>query len=138
MSSRKRTANSDHVSAKDVETFERLQAQLEGFHSEIETLVRKSPNDLLNKFKLQLVNAVLVRANALLAERYQPFPEFLTFADEQPPSNSDVMLILSQYLAAMESMRADHIVQNSIYWYWKIDGRESEIETRAPQKLAKR
>lgn len=124
------------LSAPEVDEFERLQAQMEGLHTEIQTLVRKSPNDLLNKFKLGLINAVLLRANALLRDRYRPFADFADFADAQAPSNSDVMLVLSQYLAAMESMRADHIHQKiGGTWVWMIDGQESQVKTRPPLKL---
>lgn len=124
------------LNTSEVEEFERLQAQIEGLHTEIQTLVRKSPNDLLNKFKLGLVNAVLRRANTLLGDQYRPFPDFDEFNDDQAPSNSDVMLVLSQYLAAMETMRADHIYQKfGVTWGWMIDGNASEVKTRPPQKL---
>lgn len=114
------------LNAGDVDEFERLQAQIEGLHAEIQTLVRKSPNDLLNKFKLNLINAVLRRANTLLADQYRPFTDFADFDDAQVPSNSDVMLILSQYLAAMETMRGDHIYQRTGgNWGWMIDGQAS-------------
>jgi hypothetical protein len=128
------------LSAEQVEQFERLQAQIEGLHDEMQTLVRKSPNDLLNTFKLGLVNSVLQRANALLGSEYRPYDEFETFADDRAPSNSDVMLILNQYLAALETMRADHIYQrpNSMMWAWRIAGLPSEVKTRAPLKLDKR
>jgi len=124
------------LSAADVEEFERLQAQIEGLHTEIQTLVRKSPNDLLNKFKLGLVNSVLRRANTLLTEQYRPFEDFTDFADDQAPSNSDVMLVLSQYLASMETMRTDNIYQKGgVVWAWTINGQPSQVKTRPPLKL---
>jgi hypothetical protein len=126
------------LTATDVELFERLHAQIEGLHSEMAGLVRKSPNDRLNKFKLGLVNQVLRRANELLGVSYLPFADFTEFPDEDLPSNSDVMLILNQYLAACETFRTDHIVMDTGRWVWLIDGAASEKRTAMPNKLAKK
>jgi hypothetical protein len=51
---------------EDVESLEKLIEQLQGLHVEITQLVKKSPNDALNLFKLRLVNKVLARANNIL------------------------------------------------------------------------
>jgi len=53
------------VKRKQIDEFEALQGQLQAFHEEMASLVKKSPNDALNKFKLGLVNSVLKKANAL-------------------------------------------------------------------------
>ena len=47
-----------------IDEFETLQGQLQSFHDEMNGLVRKTPNDALNKFKLGLVNSILTKANA--------------------------------------------------------------------------
>ena len=61
---------------EEVNTFEKLQAQLEGLHTEISSLSKKSQNDALNKFKLKFVNQILSEANLLLGEKYKPFNDF--------------------------------------------------------------
>ena len=48
---------------EDVENLEKLIGQLNGLHSEISQLAKKSPNDGLNIFKLKLVNKVLSSGN---------------------------------------------------------------------------
>ena len=126
------------LAVADVEAFERLHAQIAGLHSEMAGLARKDANDLVNKFKLGLVNQILRRASEVLSVTYLPFSNFTEFADEVLPSNSDVMLILNQYLAACEAFRSDHIVSEMGRWVWMIDGRASEIRTGAPEKLAKK
>jgi hypothetical protein len=125
------------LAIEQVQEFERLQGQLEGLHAEMQTLSRKSPNDLLNPFKLNLVNSVLKAANSLLNNKYRPFEDFSVFPEEQLPSNSDVMLILNQYLAAFETLRADNIVNRMGTWYWETT-QPSTIRTGAPLKISKK
>jgi hypothetical protein len=56
---------------KEIDEFETLQGQLQAFHTEMNTLVKKSPKDALNKFKLGLVNSVLKKANTFLSKERQ-------------------------------------------------------------------
>lgn len=116
----------------EIENLEKTIGQLEGLHTEIGALARKSPNDALNKFKLGFVNAVLARANEVLGEAYQPFPDFSQFDGDDVPSNSDVTLILAQYLEEMERKRADNIKMSGGRWVY---ANEQEIKTSAPRKI---
>jgi hypothetical protein len=47
----------------DIDTFEKLKAQLDGLYQEMSVLAKKSPNDAVNAFKIKLVNATLERCN---------------------------------------------------------------------------
>ena len=67
------------MTKKEIDTFEKLQSQLEGLHTEISALSKKSQNDVLNKFKLKFVNQVLENANKLLGFKYKPFNDFDLF-----------------------------------------------------------
>ena len=120
---------------KDIDKFEKTVAQLEALHSEISVLLKKSPNDALNEFKLKLVNSVLQEANSLLGDTYKPFPDFLAFDQDAVPSNSDVTFILAQYLNCMEKLRSDNIYIHIGDWYWRVDGEEPSIRTSQPKKL---
>jgi len=122
---------------KDVDRFEKTVVQLEALHSEISVLLKKSPNDALNQFKLKLVNSVLHEANILLGDKYKPFPDFLAFDQDAVPSNSDVTFILAQYLNCMEKLRSDNIYMHLGSWYWRVDGEEDSIETTQPKKLTR-
>ena len=124
------------MTEKEVNDFEKIQAQLVSLHAEISALAKKSSNDALNKFKLKFVNQTIGEANTLLGEKNKPFIEFEKFDDNDLPTNSDVTMILGQYLNCMEKLRADNIIHsfNSL-WYWKINGKESNIRTAQPQKI---
>ncbi len=102
----------------EISEFEALQGQLQSFHQELTTLTKKSPNDALNKFKLGLINSALKRANAFLGEERRPFTDFEHFDEEALPSNSDVLMIVSQYLSAFEKLRADNATMQWGKWYW--------------------
>ena len=64
---------------------------------EFKTLSSKKPNDVLNEFKVKYVNKSLKAANELLGED-KPYEDFESFSDEELPTNSDVLMMLSLYL----------------------------------------
>ena len=123
------------MTKEQVDNFEKLQAQLEGLHSEISALSKKSQNDALNKFKLKFVNKIIIDSNDLLGEKYIPFPDFSSFDEEDIPTNSDVAMMLTQYLSCFEKLRADNVKQDFGKWYWIIDGKQSDIKTIMPKKI---
>ncbi len=119
---------------KEIDIFEKTINQLEGLHIEISILSKKSQNDALNVFKLNLVNQVLLQSNKVLGNNYKPFSDFEKFNEEELPSNSDVALVLSQYLNCMESFREKNIFSSveysngridKTYWYWSGTKRET-------------
>jgi hypothetical protein len=121
----------------DIDQFERLQGQLESFHQELVVLVKKSPNDALNKFKLGLINCLLEKSNKLLVGR-RPFGDFDRFDEAAVPSNSDVLLMVSQYLSSFEKLRADNIRIDMGRWYWNVEDANWENEryrTAPPRKI---
>lgn len=124
----------------DVESFEKVNAQLEGVHEEITALSKKSPNDGVNKFKLRLVNKILEDANRILDDRHKPFDDFMVFDEDTIPSNSDVAFILAQYLNCMENLRSENIKESDFggEWYWVVDGKKSSDKTAPPKKLSRR
>jgi hypothetical protein len=97
---------------KQIDEFETLNGQLVAFHTEMNTLVKKSPNDALNKFKLGLVNSILRKSNTFLGKKRLPFEDFEAFNEETMPSTSDVLMILAQYLSAFEKLRTENITQH--------------------------
>ena len=127
----------------EVNDFEKIQTQLDSLHSEISILSKKSQNDALNKFKMKFVNQAIAKANTMLGEKYKPFPDFIQFEDDDLPTNSDVTMILGQYLNCLEKLRADNISREQEYdgnryfyeWYWRVDGKKSKIKTKAPEKI---
>lgn len=122
----------------DVDLFEKLVAQLNGFHQELSISVKKSQSDPVNLFKLNFINGVLRQCNELLGKN-RPFPDFETFSLDDLPSNSDVTFIISQYIECAEKFRADNIKYDRYKgWSWDLkDDEDEEIPTAPPKKLGK-
>jgi len=127
------------MTREEVDLFEKTQGQLQELYSEVSLLSKKSQNDPLNKFKLRWVNQILALANNLIGDENKPFLDFSQFDEVDMPTNSDVGLILSQYLSCLERFRSENIYhENMGRWYWLIDNEKSYISTPSPDKLKKR
>lgn len=96
------------MTQQEVDTFEKIQAQLKGLHTEISVLSKKSQNDALNKFKLKFINQILSEANKLLGTKHKPFNDFDLFDEESMPTNSDAALMITQYINCFEKLCADN------------------------------
>lgn len=114
----------------EVDALERLVVQLKGLHDEISQLAKKSPNDGLNKFKLKLVNNILKSANTILPSGYRPFADFSEFAEDDMPSNSDVTLIVTQYIEQVERFRSDNVIYHEYAWVYFLDGEPSNVRAK--------
>lgn len=119
----------------DVDKLEKLIGQLNGLQAELSSLAKKSPNDGLNLFKMKLVNKVLQNANNLLVGGYVPFEDFTEFTEEQLPTNSDVTLILAQYLEQVERYRSANVVMHNHSWVYVVAGNPSDMNSRPPTKI---
>ena len=120
--------------AEEVQDFERLEQQLHSMLSEMSELSKKRANDGLNKFKLRLVNVLLERMNKVLGEQ-KPFTGFDTFDENDLPTNSDVVVMLSQYAAAMFQFRLENTEVRGIKWYWPLPAKQDPIETDSPDSF---
>lgn len=123
------------MTLEQIDLFEKVNNQLISLHEEISALSKKSQNDALNKFKLKFVNQTIKEANNLLGEEYKPFGEFDCFIEEDLPTNSDVTMILGQYLTCMEKLRTDNISYSNFQWIWFAEGKPTNIKTSRPKKL---
>lgn len=132
------------MTEQEVHNFEKTQAQLDSIYQEISVLSKKKQDDALSIFKLKLVNKILDEVNLILGDTYKPFDDFDKFDEDNIPTNSDVVLVLGQYLECMEKLRADRIKNISGSWYWVLeenknleprDSRFRRIETKRPQKI---
>lgn len=112
------------MNEKTSDLFDKTEDQINGMYDEISILSKKKPDGPVNKFKLKLINSLLKQANDLMEEHYLPFDDFSEFDEDDIPSASDVVLILSQYLKSMDKYRYDHTQMSSGKCYWVIDDEE--------------
>jgi len=88
------------------EIVKKLNAQIQGFYDEISVLSKSKPDNPLNAFKLAFINDKLSEANDVLVGEYQPLKGFTVFDDTNLPTNSDVVMVLSQYLTRLKAWRS--------------------------------
>jgi hypothetical protein len=117
-------------SEQQVSELEKLIVQLNGLHAEISQLAKKSPNDGVNLFKLKLINAVLGLGNTLLTGQYKPFEDFDLFDQNALPTNSDVTMILAQYMEQAERFRSDNVVYKDYQWSYVVAGKASRLTAK--------
>ncbi len=112
------------MNEETADRFEKAEDQINGMYDEISILSKKKPDGPINKFKLKLINRLLKQANDLIGEHYLPFDDFSEFDEDDIPSASDVVLILSQYLKSMDKYRYDHTQMSRGSCYWVLDDEE--------------
>jgi hypothetical protein len=123
---------------EDIESLEKVIGQLQAAHSEVTILAKKSPSDTLNSFKLKMINRVIKASNSVLGDKYKPFEEFEQFEDEDLPSNSDVTMVLAQYMEEAERYRSDNVKADRSSWYYVLNGKVSEIRSGPPSKVGRK
>lgn len=90
-----------YISQKDVNQYELLNPLIHGIYNEFQDLSKKKPEAALNTYKVKVVNRVLEPIKELLAN--EEVIHFLDILDiDDLPTNSDVILILNQYLKALK------------------------------------
>jgi hypothetical protein len=110
-----------NIKAEDVANFEKLERQLHVFYKEISALSKKSANDGVNKFKLGLLNKCISGVNELTGP---PLEDFEVFDVDSLPSNSDVALVIGQYVSALLAVRKANTESELGNWYWMSNGKK--------------
>lgn len=102
----------DAITQEAVTQYELLCPLLSGIYGELQELSKKKPDTPLNNFKVKSINRVLEQIKELLKEENMyPFLDVLDMDDM--PTNSDVVLILSQYIKSMDIFRDKYYGYNS-------------------------
>ena len=87
--------------------FDMVQPMLAAAHKEMSELSKKKQDGILNQLKVRHINRLLARAKDALGE--DGSLEFLEVLDEDTlPQNSDAVLVLGQWLAAMAQFKDRH------------------------------
>jgi hypothetical protein len=77
-----------------------------------ERTIQKKQDGIVNSLKIRNVNRLLTELRKLLAK--DPSLEFVEMLDEETlPQNSDVVLLLSQWRAALHQYKQRHSVRDS-------------------------
>ncbi len=88
------------ITEKDVATYNMIFPMIKSMRDEIKVLSSKKQDGVLNNLKIKIINRLIDPARELLAK--EPTLEYLERLDEDLlPQNSDVVLILSQYIEAL-------------------------------------
>ena len=110
-----------------IDEFLKLLLQVDKLLNGFLELSKKKPNDAVNKFKLKIVNNLLNIANKILTKKYMPFDDFELFDEDDLPTNSDVVVIIAQYVACLKKFGRDSTEYHDYHHYWVINGKSSEI-----------
>ena len=110
-----------------IEEFVKLLLQVEKINNDFLELSKKKPNDAVNKFKLKLVNNLIGISNKILTKKYMPFDGFDLFDEDDLPTNSDVVVIIAQYVACLKKFGRDSTEYRDYSHYWVINGKSTEV-----------
>jgi hypothetical protein len=90
---------------------------LRAMYGEFKEFSKKKPDDAVSEAKVRVVNRLLIRCRDVLES--ETSIEFLDLLDEdEMPRNSDVVLTLSQYVAAMNQFRSTYYGWNGSEDNW--------------------
>lgn len=99
---------------KNIEDYSLLKDMLHAQRQEFDLLSKKKSDGQLNKMKIKMVNRVIEPLNELL--RNEPSHKFLDVLNEdEMPTNSDVVLIISQYEKALLNFKNKYFLIDKNY-----------------------
>lgn len=112
--------NQDTTTVERVTQYNALMPLLEAMVREFRELAKKKPDGALNKRKVDMVNRLL--KDVLTIVENEPNRPYLDLLDEDDmPQNSDVVLILSQYEAAMKAFHARYYGFHDGQYQWNTE-----------------
>ena len=92
---------------------------LDALLNEFKELSKKKQDGALNEMKVKLSNRVLEKVRTLLAN--YPTIEFLDLLDDTKlPTNSDAVLIIAQFKAAMDQYKIKNSFWKNHTYVWNI------------------
>ena len=119
MVTRKNTIKQEekNTTKEQISLYGTISPLLQHAFSEVKEFSKKKQEEQLNLNKVKTINRLLEKAKELL--KNEPTDEFLDLLNEDDlPSNSDAVLTMSQFIAAMNKFHSDHYHLNG----WDIDG----------------
>lgn len=111
--------NQEKTTAQKASTHEVTMPLLMAMFNEFKDLAKKKPEAAVSKSKITMANRLLIRVREVLTD--EESIEFLDMLDEDDiPQVSDVTLIFSQYVAAMDAFRGKYYGWNGSAHAWFI------------------
>lgn len=95
------------ITKAQADKYELLFPMLDAVFVEMKELSKNKQDDSLNKIKVSMINNILEQIKDILSD--DPSIQFLELLDDEMlPTNSDTVLILAQFRAAMVSFRGKY------------------------------
>jgi hypothetical protein len=111
-------SNSNLPTKEITEQFDMLFPIVESVYNEIKELSKKKQDGALNEMKVKITNRVLAKVKTILKD--DPTLEFLDLLDEVSlPTNSDAVMIIAQFKAAMQQFKNRHYDTSTFEYFWK-------------------
>jgi hypothetical protein len=115
----RKTGSPDFTTDEKSSRYEATMPLLEAMFREFQELAKKKPEAALNKSKVKVVNRLLIDVLSILDG--EPNRSYLDLLDEDDlPQNSDVVLMLSQIVAAMERFKDRYYGGADANYQWAI------------------
>ena len=120
-----------------VSKYAMLSPMLDSALNEMREFSKKKQDGVVNKTKIALLNRLMRDMKELLTD--EPSNEYLDLLDEDMiPQNSDAVLILGQYRAAMNRFKSRHFRRDSTglggKWITSEDVEEPERKSKTKNK----
>lgn len=108
------------TSSEKVSTYETTTPLLQAMYAEFKEFSKKKPDAAVSKSKIKIANRLLEKLRTILES--EDSIEFLDLLDEDDiPQTSDVTLILSQYVAAMDAFHSKYYGWNGVDRSWFVE-----------------
>ena len=109
--------NNNLPTNENVQKIDMLSSLLDAAILEMKEFSKKKPDESLNPTKIKILNRLLIPLKEVLS--MDPSGAFLDLLDEDNiPSNSDSVLILGQYAAAIEQFTEKHYGWDGAHRRW--------------------
>ena len=104
---RPRDSSSPPPTEEQATTYDQLVPMLEAAHREMTELSKKKQDGIVNALKIKMLNRLLAELSKVIEK--DPSHAFVDMLDEDTlPQNSDAVLVLSQWQAALKQFRDRH------------------------------
>lgn len=106
---------------EQIRLYETITPLLTAAYSELKELSKKKQDDSLNIGKVKMINRLLLKAKDILKK--EPTNEYLDILDEEElPTNSDAVLIVSQFISALSTFKVAHRIIEGFSKVWDNPG----------------